>query len=118
MPQYLCFLCCRQLKNIYVFIRQAQNCNLKLINVITKQIDCLREQAIDLPQMQEQTSISIKKENINNIAVLEDRDYQDFIATDEENSKANITLIGDLITEKVEQAKHDIEDNLEEDNNK
>lgn len=109
MPQYLCFLCCLQLKNTYAFIRQAQNCNLKLINVITKQIDCLREQAIDLPQMQEQTSIFIKKENIDNIVVLQD---QDFVTTEEENSKASI------ITERVEQAKHDVEENLEQDNNK
>lgn len=112
MPQYLCFLCCNQLKNIYVFIRQAQNCNLKLINVITKQIDCLREQAIDLPQMQEKASTSIKNENADNIAVLEDRDSQDFITTEEGFFES------ELITERVEQAKHDVEEHLEEDNNK
>ncbi|XP_065371096.1 zinc finger protein 91-like [Calliphora vicina] len=50
MPQYLCLLCCRELRNVYTFIRQAQYCNNKLINVIAKQLASLKEKAIILPQ--------------------------------------------------------------------
>ncbi|XP_065371168.1 zinc finger protein 585A-like [Calliphora vicina] len=62
MPKYLCFLCCRELRNTYAFIRQAQYCNIKLVNVISKQLDCLQEKTIDLPQNELEVSIDIKME--------------------------------------------------------
>ncbi|KAM7364203.1 uncharacterized protein ACRADG_000792 [Cochliomyia hominivorax] len=70
MPQFLCFLCCRELRNTYNFIRQAQYCNTKLIDVISKQLDCLQERIIDLPQQSSQelendTDMEIKLERRN-----------------------------------------------------
>lgn len=50
MPQYICPLCCRELRNLYSFIKQAQKCNSKLLNVISKKLECLREKIIDVPE--------------------------------------------------------------------
>lgn len=50
MPQSLCTKCCRQISQISKFITQAQACNDKLMIMITSgHIDCLKEEAIDLP---------------------------------------------------------------------
>lgn len=76
MPQYLCFLCCRELRNTCNFIRQAQYCNIKLLTVISKKLDCLQEKTIDLPESGDEVlekSIDIKLEQ-NNLELQEKED--------------------------------------------
>lgn len=65
MPQNLCLLCCRELRNAYTFTRQAQYCNNKLINVIAKQLASLKEKTVILPENGNklEKSLNIKMEN-------------------------------------------------------
>ncbi|XP_023307838.2 zinc finger protein 271-like [Lucilia cuprina] len=67
MPQYLCLLCCRDLRNAYGFIKQAQYCNKKLLNVIAKQLSSLQEKNIILRTQgsAQEYPITIKKESNN-----------------------------------------------------
>lgn len=123
MPQNLCFLCCHQLRNTYVFLHKVQDCNLKLIKVIAKQLDCLREQVIDLPELQDEISISSKEENQSNVFGIEDRNTRDSITIEddssvEENLIANITLTGNVLNERIEQSERDTKKKSEGDNNK
>ncbi|XP_037806728.1 zinc finger protein 91-like [Lucilia sericata] len=84
MPQYLCLLCCRDLRNAYGFIRQAQYCNNKLLNVIAKQLSSLQEKAIILPTQGSKLEhpLTIKKENNNDegnsMANLQDNVLNEF----------------------------------------
>lgn len=66
MPHYLCGTCCRQLRNIYIFICQAKKCNKKLLKTISTQFDCLEETAICINENELQHSFDIKEENETN----------------------------------------------------
>ncbi|XP_065363375.1 uncharacterized protein LOC135956734 [Calliphora vicina] len=65
MPQYLCALCCRELRSTNAFVRQAKNSYNELLNLISKQLVCLQEKTIDLsPNVNElEKSLDIKMEN-------------------------------------------------------
>lgn len=98
MPQYLCSLCCRQLRNTYAFVRQAQYCNSKLIKVLTKQLDCLREQAIDIPSIEVDKSVNIKLENDGDLDVGNPRETMtDAINIQNESANSNIYLKDELL---------------------
>uniref|UniRef100_A0A1A9ZJP4 C2H2-type domain-containing protein n=1 Tax=Glossina pallidipes TaxID=7398 RepID=A0A1A9ZJP4_GLOPL len=67
MPQRLCVKCANLLKNIYVFLLEAEKLNeiyldrARSIKIVIKSEDCLQELPIDLPQAPE-TSVDIKTE--------------------------------------------------------
>ncbi|XP_065354402.1 zinc finger protein ZFP2-like [Calliphora vicina] len=65
MPQHLCALCCRELRSTNAFVRQAKYSYNELINLISKQLDCLQEKTIDFPPNgnELEKSLDIKIEN-------------------------------------------------------
>lgn len=116
MPQYLCFLCCRELRNICNFIRQAQNCNVKLLNVISKKLDCLQEKTIDLPACTEvkvlENSVDIKLEE-NNVELQQDKKekvvdtLEDVINTEESNNLLKSEGMEESLDEDLEDESDD-----------
>lgn len=81
MPQNICRVCSHKLKSIYKFIEQVQESSKVLINTTSKQIDCLQESAIDLPQDEECESGNIVYEE--NVKLESDsEEYQDFSIND------------------------------------
>lgn len=67
MPQNLCILCCRELGNACNFIRQAQYCNNKLLNLIAKKFPSLQERAIVFPnnknEVEKSAGLILKKDH-------------------------------------------------------
>lgn len=114
LPQYLCLICSKELRDIYTFIQRAQYCNNKLINVITKKLESLEQ---DGSKLAKPLNIKMEKDYDQN---YNDQSSQYRILNEFRIVNPSVLLKSEVLEETTENAgavQYYIEDIEEEENN-